>query len=634
MSILLTDLTKRFGRSLVVNRVSLEIVDGELFVLLGGSGSGKSTILRLIAGLIQPDAGQIELHGRDVTYLPPQARDTGFVFQNYSVFRHMTVAQNVEFGLMIRGAAAQERHNRVNELLDLVGLGGLGERYADQLSGGQQQRVALARALAYNPAVLLLDEPFSALDVKIRTQLRQSVREIQQRLKVTTILVTHDQEEAFELADRVGVIDSGRVIEVGTPQQLYHQPRTEFAAAFIGSGNVLAGRRAHDQVQLGQVMLPLPEALPEYEEGAPVRLLFRPESLTLTPLENDNPAAASPRQAGYDLGEGVITGQVFSGALQRLTLAVEQLQGARPIMPRLGYGQSRVQIEAIQPSQTGSEAALAIGKKVRVHLPDFHILQSSGLKILICSDPSPGGLAATEMGFILADAADGPVTQLAVAAHPEEAAQLRRQLDETRARWLDRVHFIYNTVRQGETVAEILSELTEVDHEMIVLGRNKVGRDAHLGQTAREIFLNAQVPVLLTTAVAPAIHRILICTAAGEPGKADIRFGGRLARRIHAGVTILHVSSPQASESEKARAHRHIEQACQMLTAMGVSSTDKERRGTALAEILAEISQGDYDLVVLGAPAPRIPQRLVWSDLTIQVLTQSTLPVLVVPMMQ
>jgi sulfate/thiosulfate transport system ATP-binding protein len=243
MSIVLSDLTKRFGDAHVVNHVSLEIGDGELFVLLGGSGSGKSTILRMIAGLADADSGRIEIHGKDVTGLPPQARGTGFVFQNYSIFRHMTASENVEFGLRIRKVDEEERRRRSEELLELVGLTGLGERYPSQLSGGQQQRVALARALAYNPEVLLLDEPFGALDVKIRTQLRESLKEIQRQLAVTTILVTHDQEEAFELADRIGLLDRGFLIEVGEPEQLYQKPRTEFAATFIGGGNVLVGRR-------------------------------------------------------------------------------------------------------------------------------------------------------------------------------------------------------------------------------------------------------------------------------------------------------------------------------------------------------------------------------------------------------
>ena len=207
MSIILDNVTKTYGKQTIVDNVSLEIKTGELFVLLGASGSGKSTLLRMIAGLLPADNGSVSLDGRDVTDLPPQARNTGFVFQNYSLFRQMTTAQNIGFGLDIRKQPRAVVDKRVNELLQLIGLGGLGDRMPWQLSGGQQQRVALARALAYEPSVLLLDEPFGALDVKIRAQLRQNLREIQKALNVTTILVTHDQDEAFELADRIGIIE-------------------------------------------------------------------------------------------------------------------------------------------------------------------------------------------------------------------------------------------------------------------------------------------------------------------------------------------------------------------------------------------------------------------------------------------
>src|SRR5215467_5209622 len=236
MSIILEQVTKRFGRNWVVDNVSLEVADKELFVLLGSSGSGKSTILRMIAGLTQPSSGRILLHGRDVSDLPPQQRGTGFVFQNYSIFRHMTVSENIEFGLRIRRVPPAVRRARRDELLDLVGLRGLGQRFESELSGGQRQRVALARALAYEPSVLLLDEPFGALDVKIRLQLRRSLREIQQTLSVTTILVTHDQEEAFELGQRIGVIERGQLLEVGRPEELYTRPRTVPVATFLGSG--------------------------------------------------------------------------------------------------------------------------------------------------------------------------------------------------------------------------------------------------------------------------------------------------------------------------------------------------------------------------------------------------------------
>ena len=211
MSIVLEHLTKRYGGHPVVNDVSLEIADGEFFVLLGSSGSGKTTVLNMIAGLSGIDDGRILLHGRDVTWLPTQERRVGFVFQNYALFQHMTVADNIEFGLRVRKMPAAERKRWRNELLELVGLVGLGQRMSRQLSGGQQQRVALARALAIRPDVLLLDEPLGALDAKIRIELRRSLRNIQRELGITTILVTHDQEEAFELADRLGVMSFGRL---------------------------------------------------------------------------------------------------------------------------------------------------------------------------------------------------------------------------------------------------------------------------------------------------------------------------------------------------------------------------------------------------------------------------------------
>ncbi|MEN3334243.1 MAG: sulfate/thiosulfate transport system ATP-binding protein, partial [Blastocatellia bacterium] len=278
MSIVLEQITKRYGNQWVVDNVALEVADKELFVLLGSSGSGKSTILRMIAGLAEPTSGRILLHGRDVTYLTPQKRGTGFVFQNYSIFRHMSVGENIEFGLKIRKTPKADRQRRRDELLELVGLAGLGSRYAHQLSGGQQQRVALARALAYEPDVLLLDEPFGALDVKIRSQLRRSLKEIQRRLGVATILVTHDQEEAFELADRIGVLENGRLLEVGDGEDLYDKPRSLFTATFLGAGTVLVGRAEAGQARFGDLALTIPDDAP-HDDGARVQLLFRPEQV-------------------------------------------------------------------------------------------------------------------------------------------------------------------------------------------------------------------------------------------------------------------------------------------------------------------------------------------------------------------
>ncbi|MGH8189488.1 MAG: ABC transporter ATP-binding protein, partial [Steroidobacteraceae bacterium] len=206
MSITLDQVTKRYQGSPVVNDVSLEVGEGEFYVLLGPSGSGKSTLLRAIAGLTGVDHGRISLHGGDVTHVSARRRGVGFVFQNYALFRHMSVGENIEFALRVRRMRAEDRRQRRKELLRLVALEGMDDRLPTQLSGGQQQRVAVARALAHKPAVLLLDEPFGALDAKIREELRRTIRQVQRELKITTVLVTHDQEEAFALGDRIGVM--------------------------------------------------------------------------------------------------------------------------------------------------------------------------------------------------------------------------------------------------------------------------------------------------------------------------------------------------------------------------------------------------------------------------------------------
>jgi sulfate/thiosulfate transport system ATP-binding protein len=311
MSIILNKVRKSYGKQTVVHDVSLEIHTGELFVLLGASGSGKSTLLRLIAGLIPLDGGRIALDGRDVTDLPPQTRNTGFVFQNYSLFRQMTAGQNIGFGLDIRKQPRTARDQRVQELLQLIGMDGFASRMPWQLSGGQQQRVALARALAYEPSVLLLDEPFGALDVRIRAQLRQNLREIQHKLNVTAILVTHDQEEAFELADRIGIIEEGKLVEVGTPSELYRHPQTRFAATFLGTANLLAGKRNGTHVYVGQTALEAPPGT-DHLSGLPVDIMVRPEEVELA-LERE-------RLRAQVVGRAVVQQVGFAGPQERVTV--------------------------------------------------------------------------------------------------------------------------------------------------------------------------------------------------------------------------------------------------------------------------------------------------------------------------
>ena len=244
------NVTKRFGDFVALNDVSVDVPSGALMALLGPSGSGKSTLLRVIAGLEQPDSGEVFIGEREATQLRPQQRGVGFVFQHYAPFKHMTVADNVAFGLTVRRRPKQEIRKRVHELLELVQLEGLGKRYPAQLSGGQRQRMALARALAVEPEVLLLDEPFGALDARVRQELRDWLRRLHDDVHVTTVFVTHDQEEAMQIADHIVLVNHGRVEQIGTPQDLYERPANEFVLTFVGEATLFGGElvRPHDVV--------------------------------------------------------------------------------------------------------------------------------------------------------------------------------------------------------------------------------------------------------------------------------------------------------------------------------------------------------------------------------------------------
>jgi sulfate transport system ATP-binding protein len=248
LSIVVEGITKRFGGFAALDDVSLDVAGGSLTALLGPSGSGKSTLLRVIAGLEHPEEGRVRFDAQDVTAVAPQKRNVGFCFQHYAAFTHLTVRQNVAFGLRVRRRPKDQTRARVDELLSLVQLDGLGDRYPSQLSGGQRQRMALARALAVDPKVLLLDEPFGALDARVRSELRDWLRRLHDEVHVTTILVTHDQEEAMEVADRIAVMDGGRIVQVGTPREIYEHPSTEFVMSFVGQVNRLgdAWVRPHD----------------------------------------------------------------------------------------------------------------------------------------------------------------------------------------------------------------------------------------------------------------------------------------------------------------------------------------------------------------------------------------------------
>jgi spermidine/putrescine ABC transporter ATP-binding subunit len=340
--------TKKFGEATALDQVSLSIRRGEFMTLLGPSGCGKTTLLNLAAGFFSPDGGEIRIDGQGVNEVPTYKRQIGLMFQNYALFPHMSVAGNVAYGLKVRRVPRLERTRRVDEVLALVKLTGFEDRKPRQLSGGQQQRVALARALVINPTVLLLDEPFSALDKNLRASMQVELREIQRKLKVTTIFVTHDQGEALSLSDRLAVMSEGRIRQLGTPEQIYRKPCDRFVASFVGDANVLRGRLERVDgpsavVALGAARVEVPLGpLAGLKVAAPVDLFVRPEQLRI--VEPTDPCATV----------GAVGAQIYQGGHVDIHVACMEAAGGRLLVRSGGH-------DAITRWPIGAKVGISIG---------------------------------------------------------------------------------------------------------------------------------------------------------------------------------------------------------------------------------------------------------------------------------
>jgi putative spermidine/putrescine transport system ATP-binding protein len=545
----LNSVSKIFNRDVVLSRISLTLKEGELFVLLGKSGSGKSTLLRAIAGLETIDSGSIFIDNKEVSKLPPQKRNVGMVFQSYALFPNQTVFQNITYGLKIRGVSSSSRHIKGRELISAVGLTGLEDRLPHKLSGGQKQRVALARAMAIDPKVLLLDEPLGALDPQIRGEVRAELKAFQRKLGVTTIMVTHDREEACELADRIGIIDSGHLMEVGTPEELYNSPKSVAAASLLGGGVILAGRVKETLACFGELSIPVSKD--EYVEGGPVRLLIRPESVNI-------------ERKGVSLGRCLIEDQTYIGGKYKVNATAPSLQGSRVVGQR----------------------ALKKGDSPSIYFFSNERISSEATELFLSSTP------------ILS-----PATLSLICVSSEETIKLARSIT---AKTKGRIGFIGSPLPQDLLAREsrispsrdnLIEEIQHGMFELALVAKKEIS-------IAKEVL--GELPVMLVDDNSETeINNILLPTAGGTSSKESILFAGRLARLLGAKVSIINISQERNVYVETL-----LESASSTLKAMKVPSTGKVLSGDPVKAIQKEILQTKPDLVILGSSEGEDPMRV------------------------
>jgi sulfate transport system ATP-binding protein len=556
MSITLDQVTKRYQGSPVVNDVSLNVGDGEFYVLLGPSGSGKSTLLRSIAGLTGVDHGRISLHGRDVTHVSARDRGVGLVFQNYALFRHMSVADNIEFALRVRRMKAADRRARRKELLRLVALEGMDDRLPTQLSGGQQQRVAVARALAHKPEVLLLDEPFGALDAKIREELRRTIRQVQRELGITTVLVTHDQEEAFALADRIGVMNLGRLLESDKPDELYARPATRFVATFLGAANLLLARQTSEGIRFGTTPVNA-RAVERVDTGREheVVAVLRPEEVELAPTREQ-------LQAGY-LAQGLVEEIVFTGAVERMRVRLQNgAEEAQLAGPAGESGAALIEVTRTQPEQRAFP--LSPGHPVFIGVRRIHVLPTplSSFSAFAAEEADAKKLSQHPL---LAGLAAGMKTRVSVRADAT--------LDIVRA----------PGAKPDLAGVAVIAAGPESARQVQVLLQRGAG----------------EVLVLPETVVAP--QRILIHWVDDTPRRATLAVSASLLRHVPAEAVYVGILPEGTSEAARPQGVRTLLDARSEAQAVhGLEMRTELRVGDAVEELAGQLAESPDQLLILG----------------------------------
>jgi sulfate transport system ATP-binding protein len=561
MSITLDQVTKRYQGSPVVNDVSVEVGEGEFFVLLGPSGSGKSTLLRAIAGLTGVDHGRIALHGQDVTHVSARRRGVGLVFQNYALFKHMSVGENIEFALRVRRVKAAERVQRRKELLRLVALEGMDDRLPTQLSGGQQQRVAVARALAHKPQVLLLDEPFGALDAKIREELRRTIRQVQRELNITTVLVTHDQEEAFALADRIGVMNLGRLLECGKPDELYARPATRFVATFLGAANLLLARQTAQGIRFGAAPVNV-RAVEKYEGGREheVVAVLRPEEVELAPTRD-------ALNANY-IAHGIVEELVFTGAMERMRIRLSNGVADAQLPTSSEAGSAQLEVTRTQHEQR--RFPVVLGQSVTLGVRRIHVLPTPLSSYTACAPDQVSAERLSQQPF-LSELATRMKTRIATRVEPSLA------VDSTR----------------HASAKHLVSGVAVISAQAVA--------DTHIPAQIMWLLRNGAAEVLVLPAHATPPQRVLIHWADDSARRPTLAVAASLLRHVAAEAVYVGILPEGSTDSQRPSGVRTLLDARSEAQAVhGLEMRTELRFGAAAVELERQLNEAPDQMLILG----------------------------------